>query len=234
MITSNLSSKISIATLEAEHASAAIDLMTKVFCESDPLIKFLGIRYQDFLPFASDVIHKAIKDGLSKVAVDKQHKVVGCTIVEDIVDIFMPKITHYPKLKPIFSLYQSLSLPFLDDKSFFKGKIIHAWLTFIDRAYRKQGLATQLEMACSATAARKGYDFAYAEFLNEDLAKIVHQFNLSKLCNRIKYGNFAMHNKRKPFEGLEGAAAAFIVAIRPGVNLNSLTHCYTEEEYYKP
>ncbi len=214
-----------IQTLGNEHIKSATLLFTKCFCDSEPVTKHLGIHYQDYEKFAFEVIQKAAKEGMSKVAIDHQHRVIACAISEDMADPFVPHLAHYPKLKPIIALYDALSAPFVNGKKFINGKIVHVWIAAVDTAYRGQGLSTEIVMACIDTAARKGFDFAYAEFTNAVGQNVTHHFEMLELCNRVRYNDFVYENK-KPFEGLEGSADAYVAAIRPGVNLNAITHCY--------
>lgn len=221
-----------IHTLTEEYSDSVIELLTKCFCDSEPITKHLGIQYEDYKPFVKEVVQKAIKDGLSKVAVSKDKRVVvAACLAEDIADPFIPKLAHYPKLRPIFGLIDEVSKNFLKDKTFQKEKIIHVWLAAVDSEYRGIGLSTAIDMATIENAARKGYDFAYAEFTNEISEKVTHQFTVLQMCNRIKYDDFKQ-NSQYPFKGLPGSATAYVAAIRPGVKLNSLQNYYKIEEKY--
>src|SRR5579885_2687668 len=219
-----------IITLQDEHVKSTIDLFIKSFCDSEPITKHLNIRYQEYEPFAKEVILKSVKEGMSKVAVDKKNRVIACALAEDLADPFIPHLAHYPKLAPIFELLNKLSEPFIKGKKFHKGKISHVWIAAVDQTYRGQGLSTAIDMACIEASARKGFDFAYAEFTNELSEKVTSQFKILKLYNRIKYDDFKTSDGKKPFKGLEGAAASYVATIRPGVKLDSLPHCYTVTE----
>lgn len=174
-------------------------------------------------------MQKAVKEGMSKVAIDKQHRVIACAICEDMADPFVPHSAHYPKLKPIIALLEELSAPFVNGKKFVKGKIVHVWIAVVDPTYRGHGLSTEIDMACIDAAARKGYDFAYAEFTNRVSENITHHFKVLELCNQVFYDDF-FYEGQKPFKGLHGSADSFVATIRPGVKLESLTHCYQVKE----
>lgn len=219
-----------IVTMQDEHAKSAIDLFVKAFCDSEPITKHLNIHYQDYYPFAKEVIQKAIKEGMSKVAVDKQNRVIAFNISEDLADPFIPHLAHYPKLKPVFSLLEELSKPFLKGKKFLKGKVVHVWLAAVDNAYRGLGLSTEVDMAAVEMAARKGFDYAYAEFTNEISENVTHQFKVLQLFNRIYYDQFVDSDNTRPFEGVKGASTSYVATIRPGVKLNDISNCYTVEK----
>lgn len=232
MTKSSVKAEYTIQTLSDEHVKSTVELFTKSFCDSEPITKHLGVQYREYEPFTIEVIQKAVKDGLSKVAVDKQHKVIACCIAEDLADPFIPKLAHYQKLRPVFALLSELSKPFLKGKTFAKGRIAHVWVAAVDPEYRGHKLSTEIDMATSELLARKGFDFAYVEFTNDLSEKIVHQYNLYQLLNRINFEDFVLDRQLKPFAGVKGSAAAYIIVIRPGIKLDSLEHCYKVEEKY--
>lgn len=63
-----------IQTLQDEHVKPTIELFIKSFCDSEPITKHLNIKYQEYEPFAREVVMKSVKDGMSKVAVDRQNR----------------------------------------------------------------------------------------------------------------------------------------------------------------
>lgn len=219
-----------IQPLAPDHVKATVELFTKTFCDSEPITRHLGIQYADYLPFANEVVSKAAKDGLSKVALDQKQRVIAFCIAEDLADPFIPKVVHYPKLQPIFSLLRALSRPFLQDKAFSEKKIAHVWVVAVDPAFRNQRVFTEIDLNCSETLARKGYGFAYVEFTSEISEKIIKQYGLYKLMNRIVYDKFSLENGQQPFKGLEGSASAYMIVIRPGINLSALEQCYKVQE----
>jgi len=218
-----------IETLGHDHVKAVIELFTKAFCDAEAVTHTLGIRYDEYKIFVYEVIQKAVKEGMSKVVLDKQHHLIACTIAEDLADPFIPHLAHYPKLKPLFALLEELSSPFLKGKKFLKGKVAHIWYAAVDAAYRGQGFSTISDMACVEAAARKGFDYAYAEFVNPVSENVTHQFKVLKLFNKVNFAEFQLNNER-PFTALKGQATAYVAAIRPGINLDSLNQCYRSTE----
>lgn len=221
--------KYTVHTLTKEHAKPVMELFIKSFCNSEPITKHLHVSPKEYEPFAKEVIEKAIKDGLSTVALDEKNKLLAFIIVEDIADPFMPKLSHYPKLQPIFELLTELSRPFMDGRKFTKGKVAHFWIAGVEKEFMGQGMFTELDDATIRMAAEKGFNFAYAEFTNEISEKVMRQFKIMELWNRIMYDEFKSGNGQKPFQGVKGGAAAYCAAIRPGVKLESLQSCYTTD-----
>lgn len=215
-----------IENLQEEHLKSATELLVKSFCDSEPITRQLNVRYQDYEPFAKEILHKSLKEGMSKVAVDKHHHVIGLAIAEDLADPFIPHLAHYPKLKPVFALIGALSIPFLKGRKFLKGKVAHVWIAAIDPAARGLGLSTEVDLACVENAARKGFDYVYAEFTNPLSEKVSSHFKVVKLINKIPLATFNLDGS-KPFEGMEGNATSYVATIRPGVKLESLSNTYT-------
>lgn len=222
-----------IETLAEEHVKSTIELFVKSFCDSEPVTKHLNIQHADYIPFATEVVQKAVKEGLSKVAVDHQHKVIACCLAEDLADPFIPKLAHYPKLAPVFTLLTKLSRPFLAGKKFAKNKIAHVWIAAVDSDYRGHRLSIETDKACAELLARKGYDFVYAEFTNPLSERIVNQYNLYDKLNQIRYKDFKTERgEANPFADVEGNASSYIIVIRPGIKLSALDHTYRVEEKY--
>ena len=220
-------SKYTVEALKKEHKQQAIDLFDRMFCDVEPITHHLHIDKDEYKPFATEVIDKAIKDELSTVVVDEDNKVIAFIIVEDLADPFLPHLSHYPKLTPIFELLTALSKPFVDGKIFTKGKIAHFWIAAVEKEYMGHHMFTELDDETIRRAAKKGFEFAYAEFTNSVSEKVTHQFKTIELWNRISYEEFKLQNGQKPFCGVKGCASAYCAAIKPGVKLDSLQNCYT-------
>jgi hypothetical protein len=224
-----IKAKYTLQTLSNKHAKLAVEHFTKVFCETEDLTSALGIHPDEYQLFVTDVIHKAIKDGMSKIALDKDNRVIACTVAEDMAVPFTPRLSLYPKMRPLFALLEKLSLPFADGKIFIKNKIVHVWYAAVDAQFRGQGFSIVTDMACIEEAARRGFNFAYAEFVNPISENITHQFKVLKLCNTIQYRNF-FWNDQRPFQGLNGQATAYMASINPKMGLDALPACYNLNE----
>jgi len=225
---STVQTEFTIRTLTKDYMDSALQLFVKSFCDSEPVTRHLKMTYKDYEPFARSVLEKATREGMSVVAIDKSNQVIACAISEDIVNPFVPDVRSYPKMKPIFALLNELDKPFMTGKNFLKGKIAHVWIAVVSPEYRGKGLSTAIDMACGELAVRKGFDFAYAEFTNDVSEKITHHYDVYKLCHSVKYEDFTLENNEQPFKGVKGGASAYIVGLRPGVQLDSLKKCYRE------
>lgn len=219
----------SIRPLTREYMQGAADLFVRTFCDDEPITKHLGIQYHEYEPFAQAVIQKAVKDGLSVVALDDKNRVVGCVIGEDITDSFQPNPSLYPKMKPIFALIEQLSEPFFSGKSFKKGKMAHTWIAMVDKSFRGKGVSTDIDLACTNLIASKGYYFTYAEFTNDISEKVTRHYPVSKKIYELSYAEFIYQGKA-PFKGVKGGAAAYVLGIKPGVKIDALSECYVTKK----
>ncbi len=225
---STVQTEFKIHTLTKHYLESALELFIQSFCDSEPITKHLNITYKDYEPFAREVLEKATREGMSVVAVNKDNKVIACAIAEDIVSPFVPHLSKYPKMKPIFALLNELDKPFMSGKHFIKGKIAHVWIAIVNKQYRGQGLSTAIDKACGDLAVLRGFDFAYAEFTNDLSEKITHHYDVYQLCHSINYDDFSSENNERPFKGVKGKAAAYIIGLRPGIKLDALQQCYED------
>ena len=82
------------------------------------MTKYLGITPINLFPSKTND-RQGYSDGLSIVAIDND-KVVGCTIVEDIVDPLNIMIDIDPRFKIIFSLLENLGGDFFSERAMYK------------------------------------------------------------------------------------------------------------------
>lgn len=202
------------------HYDQAVALITQTFCEYEPMTKYLNLSQQAFTPFAEIVVKKAIKDGLSIVALNG-NQMIGCTIVEDFADSLDINISIDPKFKIIFSLLETLSKDFFNNKSFDKGHIAHLFITAIHKDYFGKGLSRMINLQTMNHAKQKKFDFMYCEFTHTYNEKgTVKYIEYKKLRIRsISYQNF-IYEGRKPFEHLEGEANAYIWELHDDARLH--------------
>lgn len=232
MKTKDMKNTIRIDDLTNKYLEPAVNLFVNSFCNSEPATKYLGITPEEYTPFAKAVTTKAVQDGLSKVVLNEKDQLIGLIITEDLADPFKPNLSLYPKMKPLYSLLEELSKPFMEGKTFKKGKVLHTWIAAIDEKYRTHGIYLELGMSHVESAMRKGYRFIYSDFTNSYSEVIVRQFKLLRLCNKIKYSDYVLEST-KPFANLEGEATAYIAPIDPQATMESLSECYTLNEKAK-
>lgn len=205
--------------LNIEHFDEVVKIFTKAFCDHEPMTSYLGINYDEFMPFAKQVIEKAIQDQLSVVILDGR-KVAAFAIVEDIADPLKISVEINPKFKFIFGLLESLASHFLAGKKFAENHLSHLFITAVDSSYLSQGLSKKVNAEAMKLATEKDFDFMCCEFTSAFNERgTVKQIPFNKLllgsCN---YGDF-VYGDNKPFEKLEGTANAYLWELKPGSKL---------------
>lgn len=214
-----------ITRLSKEHLDGTVNLITQCFCNDEPITKEININKNEYEHFAKDVVEKAIKDGLSTIALDKSGKVIACCIAEDITKPFQPTLADYPKMLPILTLLDELSAPLLEDKNFQQNKVAHVWIACVDAKYRGQNLYIDVDKATSDHLKQQGYDFVVAEFTNAISEKISNHYKDHEEINRINYSEFTMDGK-KPFSKVKGGASVHVIVISDGVQLSDFEETY--------
>ena len=214
--------KNAIKPLEAVYRKAAIEILTKSFCDSEPITRYAHIHHADFVPFAEEVIDRALRDKMGMIAVDENDHLIACVISEDLAERFEPHFAKYPRMELIFEVLDRLFVHSLTEKKIIPGKIIHMWLAGVAPGVRAQGLYTAVGLAGIKEAIKRGYRYAYSDFTNPYSEKIVAHFPGLELCGKLTYDDFSYKGER-PFKGLDGGAASYIAPIVPGAKLKE---CY--------
>ncbi len=207
-------------TLKQEHVTEVVKIFTQSFCDYEPMTRYLEIHYDQFTPFAKQVVEKAVHDQLSIVILNGK-KVVAFAIVDDVADTTNISTDVDPKFKFIFGLLQNLSGLFLEGKSFERRHLSHLFITAVDPAYQGLGLSKKVNAEAMKLAVNKGFDFMCCEFTNaRNEQGTVKNIHLNKLLlNSCKYSDFIYENG-KPFEKLEGCANAYLWELKPGRTLS--------------
>lgn len=199
--------------LQENHRDQAIKIITHSFCDFEPMTKYLGISYENFLPFGKLMLDKAIKDGLS-IAVMEGDKVVACSIVEDIADPLDPNF------RIIFSFLEHLVGEFFKEKHFEIGHLAHLFITAVDKNYFGKGLSRKVNLDSIHHAKKLGYDFMCCEF--------THYLNEKGTVKHLKYGGIHfkatiykdyIYDGKRPFEKLDGYASSYVWKLHPDAEL---------------
>lgn len=205
--------------LQEKHHDQAIKLITHTFCDYEPMTKYLGISYQNFLPFGELMVDKAIRDGLS-IAVMERDKVVACSIVEDIADPLDITIDIDPRFKIIFSLLEHLGEDFFREKNFENGHLAHLFITAVEINYFGKGLSRKVNLDSIHLAKKKEYDFMCCEFTHyfNEKGTIKHLEHGSSHLRTCMYKDYVL-NGEKPFKHLDSHASSYVWKLRADAEL---------------
>jgi len=205
--------------LKKDHYHQVVELISHFFCEENPMAKYLGITTEEFFPFAKKITSKAIKDGLSMVALNHD-KVCACTIVEDIAHPFFIRNDIDSKFKFVLLLLENLGNEFFNERAMYKGHIARLLMTAVDKDHDNQNVFKKIQFESMRLAKENYFDFMCCEVIENSHEKnTVNQLTNNRLLiHSQKYKDFVV-NGIKPFEQLEGFASAYIWELRDNAKL---------------
>lgn len=201
--------------LSEAYLDQVTQLFTHAFCTDEPMTHYLQMDEKKYQKFAYAVAKQACEDQLSIIALDKK-KVIAIALLEDAA---LPgKIEDFdPKFIYILSLLERLGENFFLNQKIAPKQIAHLFITAVDKHYRQQGLATQVNFRAMDLAAQHQFAFAYSEFTNyyNEKSIIPHIKNYKQLIGSCIYREFTYQNTQ-PFAHLEGGANAYLWEIGKG------------------
>ncbi len=205
--------------LSHKHHDQVIEVISRTFSEYEPMTNYLGITREAMLPFAKLMTEKAIKDGLSIVALEND-QVIACTIVEDMADPLDITTEIDARFKIIFSLLEHLGTNFFNERIIDKGHLAHLFITAVDKNHHGHGLSKKINFESIRLAKEKQFDFMCCEFTHayNEKGTVKYIQNSKLLIRSCIYKDFIYEGK-KPFEHLNGSANAYIWELREGAQL---------------
>lgn len=227
----NLDDLCQYDVLQNQYIDQAIKLITQSFCNHEPMTSYLKITHKDFIPFASQVVEKAVRDGLSIGAI-VGNKLVACAIVEDYADPFNLTMEIDPNFKFIFGLLDNLTHSFFKNKSFEKNHIAHLFITAVDCHYQGEGLSRKVNLEAVQLAKTRNFDFMCCEFTHpynqKGTLRNIHTNKL--LIGSQTYKEFIFEGEQ-PFNNLDGSANAYIWELKEKAKLsyrsNDQEYCHS-------
>lgn len=129
--------------LGQQNLQGAIDCVSQVFTQSEPLAHHLGITYDEFTKFAGAYYPKIAEDGLSLVAKDEASgRIIGVRVSEDFIqEGEPPELDISPKFFAIFSLLDQLGEYFKEIRQIQPGQYAHMFMVAVDERFTNQGIA---------------------------------------------------------------------------------------------
>jgi len=196
------SMELKYSILSKDDIPSTIDCVIKVFLYEEPMTRLLRISESEFQVFAELTCKKAAEEKLSFVCKNKDGRVVGFCLNEDLIATPLDsslKIT--PKMDPIFDILNQLDTFYLKDKKPLKNKFFHLFMVGTLSEYRSVGIARKLIEKSLTRANKKRFQAVVTEatnFRSQNLLKKYFNFNTLK---RISYEKFSFNDKF-PFKSL--------------------------------
>ena len=194
---------ITYEILQEKDLEETTTLLSENFTKGEPVTKSLGITANQFYYFAEIYCKKAVKDGFSIIAKDKD-KVVGFIISEDF-DYAQPNGIQdiHPKMLPLMALVDEIEK---DAKSSKKEgeKRFHMFLGGTDEQYEGRHIGTTLAEESMKLAKNKNFTSIIAEpsgFATQHIFR--DKFRGFEQKNMIEYKTF-IYNGENVFKNIDG------------------------------
>lgn len=183
-----------------------------VFPRREPMTKALHITPDEFYSFAKIYCKKAVKDGLSVIAKDRDTgRVIGFMISEDLVSEPQEEIEMISKkFHPIMALLNRLEEEYKKNRMVDKGEVLHLFMGGVSQHYEGRNITTTLIEENLKLAKMKNFSYA----IGEETGKVVFHITRDKLGfnekNSIQYKSFT-YKGEKVFENIETSASCILV-----------------------
>lgn len=201
---------ICIEKLQEKHIEQVMAIMTKAFCDNEPMTRYLHVSYAAFRKLAEAITPKAAQDGLSVVALDGD-QVVANTIVEDFADPANLDVGLDPKFNIIFSLLESLSHDYFHDRSIPPHQLAHLFITAVAKKYQHHGLSHIVNLQSAALAKQQGFTNMTCEFTNHYNEKgTVKYLGEHRMILGTQIYRDYLYDGQKPFSGLDYYARSYL------------------------
>lgn len=197
---------IDYGPFDKELVEGAVDCVSEVFTQNEPLAAHLGITKEEFLVFANAYYPYVAEDGLSFVARDqKTGQVVGIRVSEDYYQEGEPDLPEISeKFFRIFALLDELGSWFKENYTLEPGKYIHMFMIAVREGYTNRGIAPTMNRLFFKHVIDKGFTHAVTEPTGVISQHVLqNKFGFSEL-HRVDYKDWEFEGGEKPFADLEG------------------------------
>ena len=197
---------IEYGPLDQDTLAGAIECVSEVFTDAEPMSRFLGITKEEFLVFANAVYPHIAAQGLSFVARDsKTGKIVGIRISEDFAGSEVDEIPGLsPKFFPLFTILGQIDNHFRNIRDdIVPGKYVHLFMVAVKSEYAGRGIAPNMNKLFFAHVKKLGFTHAVTEPTGAISQHIlVNKFGFN-IIHEIKYKDFVFEGE-KVFAELQG------------------------------
>ena len=202
---------IEYSVAQPSDAKDVVQLLAKVFSESDPPAVAMDLSFDEMKGFLELFVPDVLLQELTIVARSKEDgKVAGVMLSDDFA--LPPALAPSqisPKLMPILSMLAVLDEQFRTGKEISAGQFVHFFMLGVASHFAGQGIAQGLVQACVDNGSRKGYSAA----LTEATGRVSqHIFRKNGFVDRVSvsYRDF-LHEGKAVFAAIRGHAAAILM-----------------------
>jgi ribosomal protein S18 acetylase RimI-like enzyme len=142
-----------------------VDLLAKVFSESEPPAVAMGLSFFDMKQFLRLITPGIVADSLTVIAREKETgELAGALLTDDFA--IPPRFDQTQissRLIPIFSMLEELDEQFRRQRTVAQGECIHLFMLGVDGRFAGSGIAKSLVATCLDNGFHRGYRMAVTE-----------------------------------------------------------------------
>ena len=196
--------------LQEKDVEETASLMSEVFSRGELTVRYFKITAEEYHYFAEIYCKKAIKEGLSMVAKDKDNRKIVAFLINE--DFDSPKPDGFENLTPKviadFALIEALEEDAKANKKEGERRF-HLFLGGTDKEYENRHILSTLINESMKLAKNKNFTSIIAEPTGFATQHIIKKLGFKQI-NSIEYKKFQFQGKYI-FENLEGAVPLGII-----------------------
>ena len=198
--------------LDEENMEGAVQCVSEVFIENEPLAHHMKITLDEFITFARGYYPMIVEQGLSLVARDiASGEVIGIRVSEDHVLENPPEIENLsPKFLPIFTLLGQLEERFYKERQIRRGEYVHMFMVAVKPGFTCRGIAPTMNRLFINHVIELGYTHAVTEPTGAISQHILRDKLGFKVLDQVDYEDFEFEGERV-FAGIEDNTCAMLM-----------------------
>ena len=142
-----------------------VDLLARVFSESEPPAVAMGLTFVDMKQFLGVVAPEIVSASLTVIARERDSgELAGVLLTDDFAQ--PPRLDHAQlssRFAPIFSMLEELDEQFRMERTVLPGECMHLFMLGVDGRFAGCGIAKAMVAACLENGMQKGYRTAITE-----------------------------------------------------------------------
>lgn len=192
--------KIKYRIAKKEDKLAALDCLSEVFLNQEPLSKHLRVPRHSFEAFCSDLLDFCLEKSLSWIALESSTgKIAGVRLATDSTNDFKPDSLYGWEMKTILNFLDHISAIGSEK---INSPSIHIHMVAVASVFQRQGIALGLLQNSAKNHVSRGYATCRGE-----VTSIANQILLMKFASfheyaRISYSHYQSSSGIKPFRGI--------------------------------
>jgi hypothetical protein len=204
--------QVSLVTLTPAHYEETVALACDVFARREPLGQALGLREEEFRPYAAAACRAAMREGLGVIALQRNtRRVVGYCLAKDYQ---VPlELAESGRFSPVQQLFERLDAWYECDygKPRARGAVAHELMAGVSARCPFQSVELELMVVLSRLLHHKGFAFSVLTATSPGAQELHASLGAHQLY-AVGYGEFVdVKTGARPFAALAGQHCTFML-----------------------